>query len=310
MANDMKQFEKEFSRIAPLFWTIDWATNPASYTPDKAKVCAVFAKIAYLKIPDFELVHHSLAKIIPCWTYQQAIQQSWNINLLPALQGIEVGDNGVFVVQTSYAVAVGIITPRVIIIALRGTRLLSLDWFIDFDVRWVDVFPNNHGVTFHQGFYLAITECLAGITSEITRRTKTLGKLLPIYVVGHSLGGAMAGIMHALGGVTFASRFRYETLGVPIMATDASFTFGMPRYGDLRAITKLRTPIHIYNDNDPVPDLMPMKLGYVNVPVEYRVDANHSVVRQSQTNQGSSFCDSLDGLRKEHPIENYIQRLL
>jgi hypothetical protein len=131
-----------------------------------------------------------------------------------------------------------------------------------------------------------------------------------VYVIGHSLGGAMAAITYALDGETFYTQHRY---GMPLTLgtiTDSSFTFGMPRYGDGRA-TVLRSPFHVYDELDIVPGLPPKWIGFANVPTEYRLRKTNSLIRMSQDRQGPGWW--LERAPKagisEHLIEEYITRL-
>lgn len=306
MPNDLDSFRTQLSVVRQLFAGIDW--RDPLFTPEKACVGAAFAKIAYLEIPDFELRHHSAVKIIPCLTYQELVARGVVTNVADFVRNAELGDP--FVVVTRYVVAVGIARQDVIFVALRGTRPLYVsDWWIDFHFKKLPTYVDRMEVKFHSGFYLAISECLDQIGAEVQKRNAGSPRI-PVYVVGHSLGGAMAAIMYALDGATFYTYHRY---GMPLTAatiTDSSFTFGMPRYGDHRAVA-LRSPFHVYNKRDLFPGLPTRWMGFADAPAAYRADIYGSLRLQPQDTQGPGWW--LDRLPfagvKEHSIEDYITGL-
>jgi hypothetical protein len=249
-------------RASQLLATIDWATP--NYSAEKAFVTSVFAKIAYLHIPDFEVSHHPLAKIIPCQTYHELIATTNAVDVQALIQQAEFGAS--FVITRSYVVIVGAVTSSVVIVALRGTRPFYLsDWKIDLTSGKILTYVNAAPVKWHSGFFSTITNCL----EEIHQRIASLCNphSLPIYLVGHSLGGALAAIGHALGGTAYYSALRYGGL-FEANPSHSSFTFGMPRYGN-DSVLALRTPFHTYNENDLVPGLPPSWLGFATVPTEY-----------------------------------------
>lgn len=307
MAKSLDKFRSEFSRVWPLLKKIDWETP--LYTPEKAYVTALVAKLAYLEIPQFEVKHHSLAKIIPCLTYHELAAQGVSASVLGFLRSMDFIN--AFVVTTKDIVAVGIVTDDVVFVALRGTRPLYVsDWLVDFHATKTSVDVNHFSVEFHTGFYLAISECLEQIEAEIIKRVGDRSETLPIYVVGHSLGGALAGIAYALGGTTYYSKHRYGTYQQSHLASHAGFSFGMPRYGDFDATHYLRSPFHTYNAEDLVPKVPPKAMGFENVPVEYRCGQRGALDQVPQYGQGIGWLLTR-GLRgiPNHFIERYIYRL-
>lgn len=309
MSQSLNNFRHEFSRVLPLIRNIDWQTT--IYTPEKACVTALIAKLAYLEIPAFEVRHHSLAKVIPCLTYQELITQGVPVSVVQFfLSFFDFSDTNAFVVTTQDVVAVGLITSAVIFVSLRGTRPLYIsDWLVDFHATKTPVYVNEFATKFHTGFYLAISECLERIEAEIIERAGAESKI-PIYVVGHSLGGALAGIAYALGGTTYYSKHRYGSDQHSRLTSHAGFTFGMPRYGDADATHYLRSPFHTYNAEDLVPKVPLRGMGFENVPVEYRAGPRGSLEMLAQSGQGIGWLLT-KGLRgmPNHFIERYIHRM-
>jgi hypothetical protein len=309
MTSSLRRFKNEFSRIWPLLNRINWQAVP--FTPEKAYVTAVFSKIAYLTIPHFEVRYHTLAKVIPCLTYRQLLASGRTQDIREFLRALDFGN--AFVVTTHYVVAVGVITPHVIIIALRGTRPLYIsDWMIDFNSIRTTTQVNSWEVKLHSGFFVAMTDCLDEIAFELQKRTGSGSPQTPIYVVGHSLGGALAAIAHALSRTTFSSYHRYGLAKTAALNTHSSFSFGMPRYGDNRAISNLRTPFHIYNDRDLVPGVPTKWMGFESVPIEYRSGEGGSLNQKAQDRQSLRWWFSRVHLARgvrHHLIERYIRRL-
>ncbi|MCH8098282.1 MAG: lipase family protein [Proteobacteria bacterium] len=307
MADSLERFRSEYFRAYRIIKKINW--SDPSFTPEKAFVCAIFSKLAYLKIPEFEAHYEGAVKVVPCLTYQQLIAQERRINFDDFAHSIEIMDP--IVIIGDYAVVVGAVMQNVVIVAIRGTRLLyTRDWMIDFNARRFRAHPDGDEVVYHRGFYLAITQCLGQLAAEIKKRSNN--NCIPIYVTGHSLGGALAAIMYSLGGKTFSKRYKYETPGEPIIDTYSSLTFGMPRYGDVRTVTTLRSPFHIYNDKDIVPIFPPRWIGFADPPIEFRATRKKLIVLAKRERLGLrsllSRAHLARGIRY-HFIERYIRRI-
>ena len=303
MTTSLNAFKRELRRIRPFLDTINWEDE--ALTSEKAYVAAVFSKIAYLAIPDFELRNHRLAKIIPCLTYRELIASGTRPELGQLLLEAEIS-NDVFVdTSTNYVAAVIIKAPSVIIIALRGTRPLYIsDWMIDLHISktLVSVGRKYDQVRLHSGFFLAITSCLEKVGNEVQARTAD--SPMPVYIVGHSLGGAMAAIAFALDGLPFGSRHRFGVDTTTILGAHSSYCYGMPRYGDDSATQHLRTPFHMYNSKDVVPTMPPRWLGFSNVPNEHWADGPTHLLHKVKSNQRNGW----RGVR-HHMIERYIRHL-
>ncbi len=311
MTSSLIRFRNELSRIWPVLNRIKWQDVP--FTSKKAYVTAVFSKIAYLSIPHFEVRYHTLAKVIPCLSYQQLLASGRTHDILEFLRALDFGN--AFLVTTKYVVAVGVITANVIIIALRGTRPLYIsDWMIDFNSIRTTTHVNSWEVKLHSGFFVAMTDCLDEIAFEIQKRMGSGSPQIPIYVVGHSLGGALAAIAHALSRTTFSSYHRYGLAKTATLNTHSSFSFGMPRYGDDRAISNLRSPFHTYNDGDVVPGVPTRWMGFESGPTEYRSGQGGSLNQKAQDRQSLRWWLSrvhlVRGVRHHLIlIERYIRRL-
>lgn len=126
-----------------------------------------------------------------------------------------------------------------LVLAFRGTETDSLrDIKADTDASIIKC--ETQGMI-HRGFYTAYNLIRQDI--EIAIDTPELNKK-PLYITGHSLGGALA---------TIATKFTHHKGGLA-----ACYTFGSPRVGNDDWINNIKTPIHrIVNAADCVPMLPP-----------------------------------------------------
>jgi hypothetical protein len=109
---------------------------------------------------------------------------------------------------------------------------------------------------FHKGFYRAIQSCIDDIHSNLIDR---FGTENTIYITGHSLGGALAAILHSLWNQTNKIPYPFQK---PHLDACACYTFGMPRYGNTLVVSELANPFHIYNESDIVPTVPPISFGF------------------------------------------------
>jgi len=112
--------------------------------------------------------------------------------------------------------------PTAVIVAFRGTRPDELkDWMADFEIEQVafsDYFPAHDVGMVHEGFCRLLAGSWREIHSAVTRYQDN-GQ--PVWITGHSLGGALAAM--ATAAFTFAAREPVNGL----------YTFGQPRIGGI-----------------------------------------------------------------------------
>jgi hypothetical protein len=334
MSSSLERFQRQFVHIRPLLNQINWRAVP--FTSEKAFVGAVFSKIAYLHLPEFELRHHTLAKIIPCLTYQELIAQRVPVDVTALLRTVDLVD--VFVIPTRYAVAVGVNAPQVLFVALRGTRPLYIsDWMIDFRATRITSFVGQHEIRLHTGFYLAIADCIEQIASEIRKRVGVTGAAStgavaasqnacrhgshtlsyvtgtkPVYIVGHSLGGALSALVYALSKHVFGTTRHFGRTFNADTNAHSSYSFGMPRYGAAEAVTELCSPFHIYNQRDLVPGVPLKWMGFRDAPDAYCAKNGGSLAMSAPQPQRFDWWLSRTYLARgvrEHFVECYIRRL-
>ncbi len=125
------------------------------------------------------------------------------------------------------------------VICFRGTKQIK-DWLTNIDITPVPIRTQNGGIlgNMHQGFH----DAYMSVHDDIADRLKSYEDL-PLYIAGHSLGGALAVVA-----TWYQSSDRLA----------ACYTFGAPRVGDQGLIDKFKTPIYrVVNVADPVPFVPP-----------------------------------------------------
>ena len=151
-------------------------------------------------------------------------------------------------------------TPTLMVLAFRGSQQPK-DWLTNVTTQLRNFTIRKGGVTtlssykgrVHTGFFLAWSIIEHSVLAQIERWQAELTargeSLPPLYITGHSLGGALATMAAAA-----LSDNGIEVAGV--------YTFGQPRVGDRTFVSQLNT--HTYgkvfrfvNNNDIVPHVPP-----------------------------------------------------
>ena len=151
-------------------------------------------------------------------------------------------------------------TDQFMVLAFRGSQELK-DWLTNFTTQLRNLTIQKNGVTsmssykgrVHAGFFLAWAIIERSVLGQITQwqlEAAEKGKALPpLYITGHSLGGALATIAAAA-----LSDNGIDVAGV--------YTFGQPRVGDRLFVSQLNAHINgkvfrFVNNNDIVPHVPP-----------------------------------------------------
>ncbi|MCY3698379.1 MAG: lipase family protein [Gemmatimonadetes bacterium] len=140
------------------------------------------------------------------------------------------------------------------VICFRGTTRIR-DWMTNLDIAPQSIENPRTGApigNMHKGFHNAYRS----VHGQIGERLKGLEDL-PLYITGHSLGGALAVVA-----TWYQSSQRLA----------ACYTFGAPRVGDQGLIDRFKTPIYrIVNGPDPVSLVPPAGFGLEIVKAVFRV---------------------------------------
>jgi hypothetical protein len=139
--------------------------------------------------------------------------------------------------------------PSYVVIAFRGTEKKISDWLTDLKAKPAE----KYGAKVHTGFLEAFTvntdqqnRTVEDIVREIKDSPKVKdrnGNTLPLFITGHSLGGALA---------LMATRLQAYDI------TGACYTYGAPRIADYDFFKDLKTPVYrVVNSSDVVPRVPP-----------------------------------------------------
>lgn len=141
---------------------------------------------------------------------------------------------------------------EIILVAFRGTEPTKLeDWLTDARAKRV---PGKGGGHVHRGFKAA----LQLVTAEMAATVRLFqDRNQPVFVTGHSLGAALAGLAVAAS--------ESERINIACL-----YTYGMPRIGNKIFAKKFRQKygkytFRVVNNNDTVTRVPPRSFGYKHV---------------------------------------------
>ena len=141
-------------------------------------------------------------------------------------------------------------THSAVIVAFRGSSNVK-NWIDDFDATQVN-YPKCSGCVVHQGFYIGYNTISAAVKSQIQLIIAKY-RNAPIYVTGHSLGGALAVVAALDLKSTFSN-------------VNKLYTFGQPRVGNaaFAAYTASQMPdaFRVIHYADIVPHVPPSNMNY------------------------------------------------
>ena len=238
MKNIIVTSPTEAEQVADLL-AKDVPTHRQAYSDRTCWLMACFAELAYLRFnPLFKSeIQEKIAKkcieefaekskisslhaLIDAVAYDHEAEKAQLINELDSLNATleETFDsNGTQAILIS--------TNKFIVLAFRGTETTSIV-DIKADLKAVTT-PCASGGKIHIGFKAAYEEVADDVQKAINQE-KFAGK--PLFISGHSLGGALA---------TIACKRLSHQAGIA-----ASYTFGSPRVGDEDWVTDIKTPLY------------------------------------------------------------------
>lgn len=179
------------------------------------------------------------------------------------------------------------------VLAFRGTQKDFQDILTDLMVR---KYQNPDGTRTHRGFERA----LGYIRDDIEKAVKKLDSELPLYITGHSLGGALATI---------------ATLQLAGDDIAACYTFGAPRVGNDEFSRNIKVPIYrVVNSTDIVARVPLILMGYRHVgDVRYLNKSGFLIYSPNSFSTFLwfvvSFILSWRSTYRDHAIMNYCNKL-
>lgn len=179
------------------------------------------------------------------------------------------------------------------VLAFRGTQKDFRDIWTDLKIR---KYQNPDGTRTHRGFERA----LGFIRDDIEKAVAKLDPDLPLYITGHSLGGALAAI---------------ATLQLAGDDVAACYTFGAPRVGNEEFSRTIKVPIYrVVNASDIVARVPLILMGYRHVgDVRYLNRSGLLIYSPNSFSTflwfGANFILSWRSTYRDHAILNYCNKL-
>lgn len=147
----------------------------------------------------------------------------------------------------------------------------------------------SDGMKMHKGFQIDYTSVRNEVQNEMNDLIQQHPSF-PVYVVGHSLGGALASIAAAdlanLHGPDVASRTHI-------------YTFGSPRIGDVDWVNfidgiKFGGISRVTRQKDPVPHIPHVEIGYLHHSEEFGILENGEIVTCTKSGNGGETTDCMN----------------
>ncbi|MCG7490455.1 lipase family protein [Vibrio sp. Of14-4] len=242
-----------------------------AYSDRTAWLMATFSELAYLRFNP--ALPSNVQKLGLNTALKKLIDDSSNINMSAAVFAIEsllwdheeerkqlVNElntlNGSRLIQT-FSTDIGtqailVETPHSYVLAFRGTESTSFR-DIKTNIKATITKCKSPG-NVHEGFHKAFKS----VEKELSTTLNSLTKNKPLFITGHSLGGALATIA--------AKRLKFA-FGIA-----ACYTFGSPKVGDKEWISTIKTPIYrVVNAADSVTMLPPngLAVGIIGVSISF-----------------------------------------
>ena len=182
--------------------------------------------------------------------------------------------------------------PSLALLAFRGTEYNYRDIVSDINIRF---YEDSEGRRTHKGFSRAFSR----IADEISEAILDIDPKTPVYITGHSLGGALA---------TIAAKLN------PHDNVAACYTFGSPRVGARDYDVHIKIPVYrVVNNADIVARIPWGVFGYTHVGDLRYINRAGQVLRSMRLGgAGLSFLLYtlfFQGPIRDHRIDRYVNGL-
>jgi triacylglycerol lipase len=196
---------------------------------------------------------------------------------------------------------------EIIVVVFRGTQHV-LNWWTNMNVAWT---PLKGGVRVHTGFAMAYKTVRDPLFAAVERLL--VAKQRPVYITGHSLGGALA--------LMATSELANHPDADVRDSIAACYTFGCPKAGDRSFDQYVKVPLYrVTNGVDLVPAVPPVFSGYKHVgDTRYFSQKGASPLRRAPNLFRKLWLTSLGLLQflrtrkivniQDHSMEVYIDKL-
>jgi hypothetical protein len=220
-------------------WTAD------DHTDMKAYIFACFSELAYLQYSKYDLIGRGRYKVVPSELLGLIQDYDIKLDIEKIFRGVQ-GERAIGAIATDPGrefVYVTFWTPEFVVVAVRGTVILSKDVLID--AKFKRIWDEDHSTGYHGGFF---TEALTAMPElKEVNHLKYAGEGKPVYFTGHSLGGAVAWILSQI----WDGKHKVMT----------PYLYASPRIGNEK-VAKMRRIYSYVRTNDMVPRVPPLSFGF------------------------------------------------
>ena len=219
--------------------SVNWADDAQNWK--KAYLFACLSELVYLKMSKYELRGKDRYKVIPSSALRFLLENDIDLDLSQVMT--EAAELRVAFTD-SESLVLGIFDfNQFIAVAVRGTmtRLNKIlgELMVDFDAKkyWIDE------RAYHVGFY----DDAKGALGDLVNAVGAQGK--PVYFTGHSMGGAISGLLPSIWSKGTALRLM------------TPYTFAAPRFGNDFVAATYRNYAYV-RAADPIPHVPTRSAGY------------------------------------------------
>jgi predicted lipase len=194
---------------------------------------------------------------------------------------------------------VGMNGDNQVVVSFRGSQSLT-NWIENLWTFAEAKYPHCDGCSVHAGFYDTWHSVEEGVLAKVTELIQGKSPQPEVYVVGHSLGGALA--------VLGAASLHYQH-GVEI---EAVYTYGQPRVGNEAFRQWYNQGPHVSwratHYKDPVPHLPLESMGFTHISTEVYYSEDNTQYRICDASGKDSQCsdqwsDGIDLVRNH--VDNH-----
>jgi hypothetical protein len=219
--------------------SVNWADDIQNWK--KAYLFACLSELVYLRMSKYELRGKDRYKVIPSAALRFLLESDIDVDLSQVM--IDAADvRAAF--TDSESLLIGVFDfNQFIAVAVRGTmtrlnKILS-DLTVDLDAKqhWID------SRAYHVGFY----DDAKGALGDLVTAVGAQGK--PVYFTGHSMGGAISGLLPSIWPKEAPLRLM------------TPYTFASPRFGNEFVAETYRNYAYV-RAADPVPHVPTRSMGY------------------------------------------------
>jgi hypothetical protein len=226
------------------FWSlvndssVNWADDAQNWK--KAYLFACLSELVYLRMSKYELRGKERYKVIPSSALRFLLENDIDLDLSQVMTEADLR----VAFTDSESLVLGIFDfNQFMAVAVRGTmtrlNMILGELTIDFDAKkyWIDQ------RAYHVGFY----DDAKGALGDLVAAVGSQGK--PVYFTGHSMGGAISGLLPSIWSKGTALRLM------------TPYTFASPRFGNEFVAATFRNYAYV-RAADPIPHVPTRSMGY------------------------------------------------